>query len=176
MDRSEFDWAHVRVRFFSYYTYSTGFRHVQPLSVRKVRQMWAKCFLCCITVFMLVFPGVIKLMDVLVMNLHFCPSVFISLSISVFQVKKKKTEAVPRSFPQPAPSGDPISRPLTHLPDRSPGARAPFPPHSPDRSISSSADGMNLSPRTASPARSTETFNRSVCFAWTFTVFYLSIF
>uniref|UniRef100_A0A8C1IGE1 Family with sequence similarity 13 member A n=1 Tax=Cyprinus carpio TaxID=7962 RepID=A0A8C1IGE1_CYPCA len=77
------------------------------------------------------------------------------------KVKKKKTEAVPRSFPQPAPSGDPISRPLTHLPDRSPGARAPFPPHSPDRSISSSADGMNLSPRTASPARSTETFNRS---------------
>uniref|UniRef100_A0A8C1YT97 Family with sequence similarity 13 member A n=1 Tax=Cyprinus carpio TaxID=7962 RepID=A0A8C1YT97_CYPCA len=75
------------------------------------------------------------------------------------KVKKKKTEAVPRSFPQPAPSGDPISRPLTHLPDRSPGARAPFPPHSPDRSISSSADGMNLSPRTASPARSTETFN-----------------
>uniref|UniRef100_A0A9J7XPT4 Family with sequence similarity 13 member A n=1 Tax=Cyprinus carpio carpio TaxID=630221 RepID=A0A9J7XPT4_CYPCA len=77
------------------------------------------------------------------------------------KVKKKKTEAVPRSFPQPAPSGDPISRPLTHLPDRSPGARAPFPPHSPDRSIRSSADGMNLSPRTASPARSTETFNRS---------------
>uniref|UniRef100_A0A8C1TZF9 Family with sequence similarity 13 member A n=1 Tax=Cyprinus carpio TaxID=7962 RepID=A0A8C1TZF9_CYPCA len=77
------------------------------------------------------------------------------------KVKKKKTEAVPRSFPQPAPSGDPISRPLTHLPDRSPGARAPFPPHSPDRSISSSADGMNLSPRTASPARSTETFNSS---------------
>uniref|UniRef100_A0A8C2DTH5 Family with sequence similarity 13 member A n=1 Tax=Cyprinus carpio TaxID=7962 RepID=A0A8C2DTH5_CYPCA len=75
------------------------------------------------------------------------------------KVKKKKTEAVPRSFPQPAPSGDPISRPLTHLPDRSPGARAPFPPHSPYRSISSSADGMNLSPRTASPARSTETFN-----------------
>uniref|UniRef100_A0A9J8CXM2 Family with sequence similarity 13 member A n=1 Tax=Cyprinus carpio carpio TaxID=630221 RepID=A0A9J8CXM2_CYPCA len=75
------------------------------------------------------------------------------------KVKKKKTEAVPRSFPQPAPSGDPISRPLTHLPDRSPGARAPFPPHSPDRSIRSSADGMNLSPRTASPARSTETFN-----------------
>uniref|UniRef100_A0A8C2DUU6 Family with sequence similarity 13 member A n=1 Tax=Cyprinus carpio TaxID=7962 RepID=A0A8C2DUU6_CYPCA len=77
------------------------------------------------------------------------------------KVKKKKTEAVPRSFPQPAPSGDPISRPLTHLPDRSPGARAPFPPHSPYRSISSSADGMNLSPRTASPARSTETFNSS---------------
>ncbi|XP_059410629.1 protein FAM13A-like isoform X4 [Carassius carassius] len=76
------------------------------------------------------------------------------------KVKKIKTEAVPRSFPQPAPSSDPVSRPLTHLPDRSPGARAPFPPLSPERSISSSADGMNLSPRTASPARSTETFNR----------------
>uniref|UniRef100_A0A671RS70 Protein FAM13A-like n=1 Tax=Sinocyclocheilus anshuiensis TaxID=1608454 RepID=A0A671RS70_9TELE len=77
------------------------------------------------------------------------------------KVKKIKTEAVPRSFPQPAPSGDPVSRPLTHLPDRSSGARAQFLPHSPDRSISSSADGMNLSPRTASPARSTETFNSS---------------
>ncbi|XP_026059381.1 protein FAM13A-like isoform X8 [Carassius auratus] len=75
------------------------------------------------------------------------------------KVKKIKTEAVPRSFPQPAPSSDPVSRPLTHLPDRSPGARAPFPPHSPERSISSSADGINLSPRTASPARSTEIFN-----------------
>lgn len=42
MDQSEFDWARVRVRFFSYYTYSSGFRHVQPLSVRKVRQMRVK--------------------------------------------------------------------------------------------------------------------------------------
>uniref|UniRef100_A0A671RTH5 Protein FAM13A-like n=1 Tax=Sinocyclocheilus anshuiensis TaxID=1608454 RepID=A0A671RTH5_9TELE len=81
--------------------------------------------------------------------------------VKKMKVKKIKTEAVPRSFPQPAPSGDPVSRPLTHLPDRSSGARAQFLPHSPDRSISSSADGMNLSPRTASPARSTETFNSS---------------
>ncbi|XP_016139951.1 protein FAM13A isoform X4 [Sinocyclocheilus grahami] len=77
------------------------------------------------------------------------------------KMKKITKEAVPRSFPQPAPSGDPVSRPLTHLPDRSSGARAQFLPHSPDRSISSSTDGMNLSPRTASPARSTETFNSS---------------
>ncbi|XP_058626309.1 protein FAM13A isoform X3 [Onychostoma macrolepis] len=75
------------------------------------------------------------------------------------KVKKIKTEAVPRSFPEPAPSGDPVSMPLPHLPDRSSGARAQVAPHTPDRSISSSADGMNLSPRTVSPARSTETFN-----------------
>ncbi|XP_016429839.1 protein FAM13A-like isoform X2 [Sinocyclocheilus rhinocerous] len=71
-------------------------------------------------------------------------------------VKKIKTEAVPRSFPQPAPSGDPVSRPLPHLPDRSSGASAQFPPHTPDQSISSSVDGMNPSPQTVSPARSTE--------------------
>ncbi|XP_043084970.1 protein FAM13A isoform X3 [Puntigrus tetrazona] len=75
------------------------------------------------------------------------------------KVKKIKTEAVPRSFPQPAPSGDPVSRPFPHLPDRSSGARAQFSPHSSDQSISSSADDMNLSSRTASPARSSETFN-----------------
>uniref|UniRef100_A0A672KH24 Family with sequence similarity 13 member A n=1 Tax=Sinocyclocheilus grahami TaxID=75366 RepID=A0A672KH24_SINGR len=81
--------------------------------------------------------------------------------VKKMKMKKITKEAVPRSFPQPAPSGDPVSRPLTHLPDRSSGARAQFLPHSPDRSISSSTDGMNLSPRTASPARSTETFNSS---------------
>ncbi|XP_050971244.1 protein FAM13A isoform X1 [Labeo rohita] len=75
------------------------------------------------------------------------------------KVKKIKTEAVPKSFPQPAPSGDPVSRPLPHLPDRGSCARAQFSPHFPDRSISSSVDGMNLSPQTISPARSTETFN-----------------
>ncbi|XP_016139952.1 protein FAM13A isoform X5 [Sinocyclocheilus grahami] len=82
-------------------------------------------------------------------------------NLIIVKMKKITKEAVPRSFPQPAPSGDPVSRPLTHLPDRSSGARAQFLPHSPDRSISSSTDGMNLSPRTASPARSTETFNSS---------------
>ncbi|XP_026062607.1 protein FAM13A-like isoform X9 [Carassius auratus] len=65
-------------------------------------------------------------------------------------VKKIKTEAVPRSFPQPAPSGDPVSRPLPHLPDRSSHALTP------DQSISSSVDGMNPSPQTVSPAGYTE--------------------
>ncbi|XP_052463883.1 protein FAM13A isoform X7 [Carassius gibelio] len=65
-------------------------------------------------------------------------------------VKKIKTEAVPRSFPQPAPSGDPVSRPLPHLPDRSSHTLAP------DQSISSSVDGMNPSPQTVSPAGYTE--------------------
>ncbi|KAL0203072.1 hypothetical protein M9458_001090, partial [Cirrhinus mrigala] len=60
--------------------------------------------------------------------------------------------AVAKSFPQPAPSGDPVSRPLPHLTDRSLGARAQFSPNS-------SVDGINLSPQTISPARSTETFN-----------------
>ncbi|XP_073698146.1 protein FAM13A isoform X3 [Garra rufa] len=77
------------------------------------------------------------------------------------KVKKIRTETVPKSFPHPAPSGDPVSRLLPHLPDRSLGARAQFPLHSPDQSISSSVDGMNLSPQTISPARSMETFNSS---------------
>ncbi|KAK2909238.1 hypothetical protein Q8A67_005075 [Cirrhinus molitorella] len=75
------------------------------------------------------------------------------------KVKKIKREAVPKSFPQPAPSGDPISRPLPHFTDRSSDTGAQFPPNSPDQSISSNVDGMNLSPQTISPARSTETFN-----------------
>uniref|UniRef100_A0A9J7XT32 Family with sequence similarity 13 member A n=1 Tax=Cyprinus carpio carpio TaxID=630221 RepID=A0A9J7XT32_CYPCA len=71
-------------------------------------------------------------------------------------VKKIKTEPVSRSFPQPAPSGDPVSRPLPHLPDRSLGASARFPPNTPDQSISSSVYSMKPSPQTVSPARSTE--------------------
>ncbi|XP_051728404.1 protein FAM13A isoform X5 [Ctenopharyngodon idella] len=68
------------------------------------------------------------------------------------KVKKIKTEEMPRSFPQPAPSGDPDSRLLSHRPDKSPL-------HSPDRSISLSVDGMNLTHQTVSSATSTETFN-----------------
>ncbi|XP_056312524.1 protein FAM13A isoform X6 [Danio aesculapii] len=72
------------------------------------------------------------------------------------KVKKNKTEAMSRSIPQPTPSGDPVSRPLPHLPDRSSGPGDQFHLHSPDRSISPSADSMNV---TMNPARSTETFN-----------------
>lgn len=50
MSEGEFDLALVRVKFFSYSTYSNGFQHVQPLAVRKVREMSIKfisiiCFL-----------------------------------------------------------------------------------------------------------------------------------
>lgn len=83
----------------------------------------------------------------------------ISLFVFIFQVKKIKTEAMSRSIPQPTPSGDPVSRPSPHLPDRSSGAGDQFHLHSPDGSVSHSADSMNM---TMSPARSTETFNRSV--------------
>ncbi|XP_073810950.1 protein FAM13A isoform X22 [Danio rerio] len=108
MSRPEPDLAYLRVRFFAYYTYSTGFRQVVPLSVSKV--------------------------------------------------KKIKTEAMSRSIPQPTPSGDPVSRPSPHLPDRSSGAGDQFHLHSPDGSFSPSADSMNV---TMSPARSTGTFNSS---------------
>ncbi|XP_073810851.1 protein FAM13A isoform X4 [Danio rerio] len=72
------------------------------------------------------------------------------------KVKKIKTEAMSRSIPQPTPSGDPVSRPSPHLPDRSSGAGDQFHLHSPDGSFSPSADSMNV---TMSPARSTGTFN-----------------
>ncbi|XP_067261503.1 protein FAM13A isoform X2 [Chanodichthys erythropterus] len=75
------------------------------------------------------------------------------------KVKKIKTEEMPRSFPQPAPSGDPDSRLLSHRSAKSPGTRDQFPLHSPDRSISLSVDGMNLTHQTISSATSTETFN-----------------
>ncbi|XP_067297053.1 protein FAM13A isoform X2 [Pseudorasbora parva] len=75
------------------------------------------------------------------------------------KVKKIKTEEMPRSFPQPTPSGDPESRLLSHRPDKSLGTRDPFPLHSPDRSVNLSVDGMNLTPPTVSSATSTETFN-----------------
>lgn len=91
-----------------------------------------------------VFPSVIKQ-----------TTLFVFLFICILKVKKIKTEEMPRSFPQPAPSGDPDSRLLSHRPDKSPL-------HSPDRSISLSVDGMNLTHQTVSSATSTETFNRSV--------------
>ncbi|CAM4475000.1 unnamed protein product [Leuciscus chuanchicus] len=75
------------------------------------------------------------------------------------KVKKIKTEEMPRSFPQPAPSGDPESRLLSHRPDKSLGTRDQFPLHSPDRSISFSVDGMNLTSQTVRSVTSTETFN-----------------
>ncbi|KAK7161304.1 hypothetical protein R3I94_004092 [Phoxinus phoxinus] len=75
------------------------------------------------------------------------------------KVKKIKTEETPRSFPQPAPSGDPESRLLSHRPDKSLGTRDQFSLRSPDRSISFSVDGMNLTPQTVRSVTSTETFN-----------------
>ncbi|XP_077102222.1 protein FAM13A isoform X5 [Siphateles boraxobius] len=71
------------------------------------------------------------------------------------RVKKIKTE----EMPQPTPSGDPESRLFSHRPDQSLGTRDQFPLHSPDRSISFSADGMNLTPQTVRSVTSTEPFN-----------------
>lgn len=107
-----------------------------------------------------VFPLVIKQNH----SFTLCSSIFIFLLICILQVKKIKTEEMPRSFPQPAPSGDPESRLLSHRPDKSLGTRDQFPLHSPDRSISFSVDGMNLTSQTVRSVTSTETFNRSVYF------------
>ncbi|XP_055060477.2 protein FAM13A isoform X2 [Misgurnus anguillicaudatus] len=63
------------------------------------------------------------------------------------KVKKVKTD----SFPQPIPSGDPVARPLPHLPDRRSGSGDQFSLHA--------SDSMNLTSHASKPTRSTETFN-----------------
>nr|XP_055060482.1 protein FAM13A isoform X7 [Misgurnus anguillicaudatus] len=63
------------------------------------------------------------------------------------KVKKVKTD----SFPQPIPSGDPVARPLPHLPDRRSGSGDQFSLHA--------SNSMNLTSHASKPTRSTETFN-----------------